>query len=395
MSEPRPHRSWCFTWNNYPADVEDRLRAQADRFHMCAAGREVSASGTPHLQGVLISKKPLRLAALIKLFPGCHFEVMRGEEAEAVRYTHKGDAPPYSGIAGIHGPRIDWDTRQQGSRTDLAAVTALVQANPRLAVRRVAAEMPTSYVKYHQGIKALAHALQPVPPLRGAIPDVFWFYGPTGTGKSHTAIEEAVTRAGGDESNVFRWTIPNFKFPGNFTGEDYVVIDELRSTWEHFSFGRLLSILDRFRCETELKGSNLYWSPKAIWITTPLHPQDFVTDEERRGNPLCIGQLLRRIKEIREFSVFYVRPPSPAPAPDAICPDSTDEGQPGTPPLTRADFRPCPYAARSVPVATDVDTESDDAFRARMLRRRGAMRLPAPVESDDSELEVVNFAADE
>lgn len=363
-----PSRSWVFTWNNPPPDAYDRLTATRVCFHAMFVGREVGAGGTPHLQGVAISKKPCRLASLVRMLPGVHFEVMRGTEAQAVEYTRKEGNPD----------RLEWDDRAQGSRTDLAAVTALVQSNPRLAVRAVASQMPAAFVKFHQGVKALAHALQPTPPLRGPIPDVFWFYGRTGCGKSHTALEEAVDRAGGDESNVFRWTIPNFKFPGNFNGEEYVVIDELRSTWEHFSFGRLLTILDRFRCETELKGGQLYWAPKAIWVTTPLHPQDFVTDEERRGNPVCIAQLLRRITEIREFTHQYVHPP-PAQAPDP--PSPVDEGQPRpyTPPLPR------------VPTQCPSSDESDGAFRARMLVRRGAMRLPAPIESDDSDLEVIGF----
>lgn len=369
-----PHRSWVFTWNNPPADAFDLLTAQRDRFHACFVGREVGGeNGTPHLQGVLISKAPCRLAALTRTFPGVHFEVMRGTEAQAVEYTRKEGNPD----------RLDWDDRAQGSRTDLTAMTALIAANPRVAVRAVASQMPNTFVKFHQGIKALAHALQPLPPLRGDIPDVFWFYGPTGCGKSHTAIDEALLRAGGDESNVFRWTVPNVKFPGNFNGEEYVVIDELRSTWEHFTFGRLLTLLDRFRCETELKGGQIYWAPKAIWVTTPLHPQDFVTDEERRGNPDCIRQLTRRITGIRHFTEFYVPPAEAPPADDHICPDSADEGQP--PPHTPA----LPRAR----IPTERDEESDDAFRSRMLRRRGAMRLPAPVESDDSDLEVIGFAS--
>lgn len=383
-----PHRSWVFTWNNYPPNAYDTLSALRDRFHACFVGREVGASGTPHLQGVLICKSPVRFGSLQRLLPGVHIEVMRGPERDAVEYTHKDDDKGY-------GPRLDWDDRAQGSRTDLAAVTAIVQANPRHAIRAVAAQLPAAFVKYHQGVRALASALQPVPPLIGALPDVFWYYGPTGCGKSHTAITEALRRAGGDESNVFRWTIPNVKFPGNFNGEEYVVIDELRSTWEHFTFGRLLSLLDRFRCETELKGGQIWWQPKAIWVTTPLHPQDFVTDEERRGNPDCISQLLRRIRTgpdqpdrpsgIRLFDQRYsaVPAPPPPPADDHICADSADEGQPRpfTPPLPRR-------------IPTERGQDSDDDFRLR-LQRIGAMRQPHAVDSDDSDLEVIGFPASE
>lgn len=376
MADRSPHRSWVFTWNNPPADAYDILRAARARFHACFVGREVGAGGTPHLQGVLISKTPCRLGSLTRDFPGVHFEVMRGTEAQAVEYTKKEG----------HPDRLDWDDRAQGSRSDLQAMAAIVQANPRTGVRTVATQMSTTFVKYHGGITALSRALQPVPPMKGTR-HVSWFFGPTGTGKSHTALDEAIDAAGGDDTNVFRWTVANFKFPGNYAGEEYVIIDELRSCWEHFTFGRLLSLLDRFRCEIEVKGGQLYWAPKRVWITTPLHPQDFVTDEERRGNPECIRQLLRRIHVIREFRDFYVEAdaaPADAPPRD-ICPDSADEGQP----LPRAFTPPLPRALPALPMPpTQVsDDESDhEASRvARRMQRAGAMHLPRMFDAEPSD----------
>lgn len=375
-------RSWVFTWNNYPADSYDRLSAQRSLFHACFVGKEVGASGTPHLQGVLISKRPCRLSALVRLFPGVHFAPMRGTEQQAVDYTKKEGNPD----------RLDWDDRQQGSRTDLAAMAQLVAANPRVAVRTVASSMPTAFVKYHSGVTALARALLPVPPFFSKR-YVKWFYGATGTGKSHTALLEAIAAAGGDESNVFRWTVRNLKFPGNYNGEEYVVIDELRSVWEHFTFGGLLTLLDDYRCETELKGGQVFWAPNTVWVTTPLHPDDFITDEERRGNPQAIRQLRRRINEIREFTVFYEPPPPPPPSDAAVCPDSCDDvGQPVprslTPPLRPLAVLPLP------PTQIDSDTDADDgeARGARMVQRAGAMRvrgLPSDSIDSDSDCAVV------
>lgn len=369
------------------------LRAARARFHACFVGKEVGAGGTPHLQGVLIAKAPCRLGALVREFPGVHFEVMRGTEAQAVEYTKK-DITNNNEANPDRFDRLDWDDRAQGSRTDLAAVAELVRQHPRLGVRACAAQMSTTFVKFHGGITALARALQPVPPLISER-HVSWFFGPSGTGKSHTALTEALAAAGGDDTNVFIWTIANFKFPGNYGGEDYVVIDELRSNWEHFTFGRLLSLLDKYRCEIEVKGGQVYWAPKRVWVTTPLHPQDFVTDEERRGNPQCIRQLERRIHLIREFRDFYVAPAAEAaapPSPRAICPDSADEGQPParshTPPLSRA--------LATLPMPPDSADESDhEASRvARRLQRAGAMYLPRmsdTVTSDDEPQLVAEF----
>lgn len=365
----RTSRNWVFTWNNYPTDAFARLEAQRALFAACFVGQEVG-SGTPHLQGVLVSRKPCRMAALRRLFPHVHFDVMRGTEKQAVDYTKKEG-----------GERLDWDDRAQGSRTDLAAMCAAVQANPRVGVRVVAATMSASFVKYHAGVTALARHLQPVPAFF-APRNVKWFWGATGTGKSYTALQEALSLAD-DEHNVFRWTVHNLKFPGSYNGEQYVVLDELRSDWEHFTFARLLTLLDAYRCEVEVKGGQMFWAATHVWVTTPLFPDDFITDTERRGNPNATRQLRRRIGQIREFTEFYEPPTSPPP-PD-VCEDSAPEdtvptqlvtAHVGTPPLQRAG------AFRIPPESESTDTEG---ALARMRAAR-VLALPShqPIVPDDS-----------
>lgn len=365
MASNSPSRSWCFTWNNPPPDAYDRIRVfrgdlvdASDRIAAVFIGREVSATGTPHLQGYLVMQRPCRLAHLRRTFPGVHFEVRRGTEPEAIEYTKKEGNPD----------RLDWDDRKQGSRTDLAAVAALVQANPKVGVRSVAAMMPTAFVKYHAGVTALARALLPIPPLIRDV-SVFWYYGPTGTGKSWTALQEALSAAGGLEGDVFRWTVPNLKFASSsYNGQRFVIMDELRSTWQHFTFGYLLTLLDKYRAETELKGGDLFWAPTHIWITTPLHPADFVTDEERRGNPMAIGQLTRRITVCKHFTELYVAPPVAAPsADDQVPPCPPADPSPSPPSAPRPVTPPLP---RTLPV-----TESEPEEVSLSLRRRPAMRL--------------------
>lgn len=388
------HRSWVFTWNNYPADAYDQLTALRSRFHFMAVGKEVGGNGTPHLQGVLIARNPCRLAALHRLLGQCHFEVMRGSERQAVDYTKK-DLINNNEANPLRHDRLDWDDRHQGSRTDIAAAAALVAANPRTALRRVASEMPVTYMKMHAGVKALALALIPLPERIRNV-EVFWFWGDTGSGKSFAAEDEALVAAGGDPSNVYRWTIQNLKWAGTYAGQQFVVFEELRPSWAEYSFSRLLVLLDKLQCEVETKGGQVPWCALKVWITTPLQPDAFFTHEEYQVNPSGLGQLLRRITGSRHF-VGRWQPPAEAPyvPPHDICPDSADEGQPPprapTPPVPG----PLPPTQRD-PIATD--SESDDAFRARLLRRRNAFRvdpvrgLPEDPISDDSDLEVVGFA---
>lgn len=294
----QPSRAWVFTWNNYPPNAYDQFRAQRPLISSINIGKEVGANGTPHLQGHMVMKSPCRLSKLTGLFPGVHFEIRRGSEQQAKEYTEKDEDPD----------RLDWDDRVQGSRTDLHALTAIVAADPLSAARNVAREMPAMYVKYHAGVRALATALlQPTELIVQR--EVFWHFGPTGTGKTYTALQMAKASAV-SENDIFVWSIPNFKFAGTYAGQTHVIIDELRTSWEHFSFSGLLSLLGNSRHEVEVKGATVPWRALKIWVTAPVEPKHFAC---LVGDP--IEQLLRRITHIHEFDIPYV---APAAAPSRV-----------------------------------------------------------------------------
>lgn len=342
MANVNPVRAWIFTWNNPPIDAYDQFTARRSEIIAINIGREVGDSGTPHLQGHLVLKKPCRLSHLHALFPSVHWEPRRGSELSAVDYTKKEGNPD----------RLDWDDRHQGARTDISAVAALVAVNPRLGVRAVATQMPTAFLKYHSGVTALSRALIPQPPRVRPL-EVFWFYGVTGSGKSYTADLEAHATAG-DESDVFRWTIQSLRWAGDYSGQRYVIFEELRPSWTDFTFAKLLVLLDKYQSMVEVKGSQVPWCAEKIWITSPLEPFQFLTPEEHRSNPHGIDQLLRRITVVRHFDRPY-RPPSEIDVESVLLPPPADSPRPMSP-FARAGTPPVRSDARYFP-AVDSDDE--------------------------------------
>jgi len=83
---PVKTRTWCFTVNNWTESDLELLSAIPVTY--IVHGKEVSASGTPHLQGYLTLRSPQRLSMMKKYHPKAHWEPARSVEASK-RYCKK------------------------------------------------------------------------------------------------------------------------------------------------------------------------------------------------------------------------------------------------------------------------------------------------------------------
>lgn len=129
------------------------------------------------------------------------------------------------------------------------------------------------------------------------VPKVFWFYGPTGSGKTRTAIQWAE-----DEEETYWISHEDDKWFDGYRDQTYAILDDIRpATWR---FPTLLRITDRYRLWLPIKGGFTFWNPRVIIITAPDRPEvlyrNYQTGEPYDG----IEQLIRRIGEenIKEFS---------------------------------------------------------------------------------------------
>ena len=75
-SGPRA-KYWCFTLNNYtPADL-DRLSSPLEDVEYLIYGKEVGASGTPHLQGTVCFTSRKRMTQVKRVIGQAHFSVTK------------------------------------------------------------------------------------------------------------------------------------------------------------------------------------------------------------------------------------------------------------------------------------------------------------------------------
>jgi len=203
-----------------------------------------------------------------KLLPeGAHIEKARGSPHQASVYCRKEAVLFESG-----------ECPEQGKRKDLDVAREMVATAHNL---RQIIECVSSY----QGIRGAELLMKYHEPSRTWQPEVRWFFGPTGSGKTRTAFAAATDPwvSGRD----LRW------WEGYDAHED-VILDDFRG--DFCPFHELLRILDRYPYRIECKGGSRQLLAKRIWITSPFPPE--------RAYPNCgerIEQLFRRITEIKEF----------------------------------------------------------------------------------------------
>lgn len=285
-------RNVCVTLNN-PDDADkvcEDLRTY-EKVSYFVMGWEVGALGTPHLQGYIEFKAPIRLCTLQRLIPGGHFEQRRGSGLQASQYCKKGEQSKEEWAAeGSAGPNFGQganvqefgELKQQGKSFSLRDATDLIKSGSSL--RSIATESPEIFVRHHKGLMALQCAL--VEP-RTEKPNVFVYHGLTGSGKSRLARESV-------KSTPYVWHPQQGQWWDGYAGQESVIMEEFRG---QLPFGMLLSLLDRYDCKVQFKGGVMEFRATDIHITSPLPPTQWYQSDKLQTDD-SVEQLLRRITKV-------------------------------------------------------------------------------------------------
>ena len=289
------HRNWVFTYNNpTPEYVNGLLALEGDasiKYFRCMPER--GESGTLHLQGLVLFKNGRTFPGVKRLLgDAVHLEVMRGTVTQALEYVEKQDStsalvefPTYSLEFGSRPPS---GAAGQGSRNDILVLYEAAKTGKR-GFDLIEA-CPVSYIKFTRGInEVLTYMDKP----RDFKTEVRWYYGPTGTGKSRKAYEEA------NALGSVYIKDPSTNWWDGYTGQHSVIIDDYRR--DMCTFSALLRLFDRYACPVQIKGGYRTFCSKVIFVTTPKNPAE--TWETRTEEDLA--QLTRRIDNVTHFSDFF------------------------------------------------------------------------------------------
>lgn len=260
-------RRWCFTINNYSEEEILAVKNLDCDYVIC--GAEVGENGTPHLQGYAEFDKANSLKKIQQMLGGrAHLAAAKGSGAQNKVYCSKEGKVFEKG-----------KMKEPGKRNDIARIREMVKDGGRM---RDIIEEASGY----QAMRGAELMMKYISPDRKEAPEVKWYWGKSGSGKTRTAVEEA-----GEDTWM---SSRNLKWWDGYDGHENVIIDDFRG--DFCTFHELLRILDRYPFRVEVKGGSRMLMAKKIWITAPMPPQAAYSRNNEE-----IQQLLRRISVIREF----------------------------------------------------------------------------------------------
>lgn len=257
---------WCFTLNNYTPEegieLGQTLETKAKYFII---GKEVSSTGTEHLQGYVILKGQQRLSAMKKINSRAHWEVAKGSTDQNIIYCSK-ESDYYE-----FGERPK-SPKEKGQMEKERWAEIIKQATD----GTLREENPAIYFRYRNTADKFYAERKP----EAIVKNVQVFWGPTGTGKSMTAWAQAGEDAYAKD--------PKSKFWCGYTDEKNIIIDEFRGG---IDIAHMLRWLDRYPCYVETKGSSRPLCARNVWITSNLHPREWYPDLDAA----TLDALLRRM----------------------------------------------------------------------------------------------------
>lgn len=297
---------WIFTLPNYTDNDWNEICEFIPK-NCCygIVGKEIApTTGTPHLQGYFRFETRMDFTRIQKIFNSrAHVEKANADDLHNQQYCSK------EGHYFEHGkPR----KQSQGMRNDLKRLHNSINDGKR--VKEIRQKDPHLYHMYGRTLEKLeSDRLRDF--IRTEMPTCIWYYGPTGTGKSHRALKNMTPFS--------HYIVPNDNgWWDCYEGQDTIVFNDFRGS---FPFSDLLQLCDKYNYYVKRRNRDPYpVSSSTIIITTALPPEKVYKNLDKEDS---MSQLYRRFKVFQcidwtttiertfdnwcEESVHYSRIPGP------------------------------------------------------------------------------------
>lgn len=254
--------------------------------YFCGQVEKCPTTDRLHVQGYIRFDVPIAFSTVIGLFPPrcCQLSVANGNEEQNIAYCSKEESAVSAFFE--QGERA-----KQGKRNDVVVVKEMIASGK--GMRSV-----IGAVNSYQAMKCAELCLKYLEPGRDFQPEVRWYYGSTGSGKSRKAKEEFPDA----------WmSAKDLSWFEGYDAHEVVIFDDFRK--DYCTFHVLLRLLDRYPYRIENKGGSRQLLARVMIITCPWHPEVLYSSRADED----IAQLMRRITSCTLFGNIVPPPVAPVP----------------------------------------------------------------------------------
>jgi len=258
-------RGWCYTLNNPTEEMVNLFMGIEAQYHVF--GREVGASGNPHLQGYIYFANARSFDSVKKLLPLAHIEPAATID-EAIAYCKKDGDVWEQGKAPM-GRKEQGDKGKDAEQSRWEDAVALSKEG---RFEEVDAQIQ---VCHGGGLDRIYMAALASKPREDTGQVHLWYYGGTGTGKSRKAREE---NPGAYEKMCNKWW-------DHYKDQPVVLIEDFDR--DHKVLGHHLKIwADRYPFLAEIKGNTRRVRPQLIIVTSNYSIDEIWGDSPETAEPL-------------------------------------------------------------------------------------------------------------
>lgn len=289
-------KRWCFTWNN-PSAVKDSSfyegLVERGTITYLVFGHETGDSGTYHLQGYVEVPRKRTFPALNEVLsfpPSVHWEVARGTGYQASEYCKKTGKFEEYGKAPNPTYVEKRALTKKNKEQDWERLQAYLAMNAWVTVSAMPAEHQATIRSNLAYFKRLQTEAQQVASVELRDVEVYVFWGPTGTGKTYRAYQEA--RAIDPVPYIITFASDRDQWMDNYNGQKVIILDE----FDHHRVDKnfLKRLLDRYSFRAAVKGSFTYGNWTTVYITSNIEPDAWYLNED----PNDRAAIMRRLKHI-------------------------------------------------------------------------------------------------
>lgn len=249
------------------------------------AGRETGENGTPHLQGYIELKEKKTHNQVKRMIPRAWIDLRKGTQEQAITYCKK---------EGAYDEFGEPSTGKRGPGAKKMSFTEMLEYANEHGVDELAMKDGVTASMFKDFIFRRTFVQKSSKVFRK--PEFYWFWGPTGTGKTRRVYHEI-----GDENMFIK---ASGKWFDGYSGQSIMLMDDVREGT--IDFAQLLRLTGGYEDRVELKGGSALVHFKKIYITSSLPPHMVFATSGLDS----IAQIERRITECVEFKEEWT-PPSP------------------------------------------------------------------------------------